>query len=362
MTNKEFLKKLLSCHTPSGYETQISLCQQDDENPLYYPHGPFRRDNMDNIIWEKGSENEDAQVVMISAHYDENAMQVSKITKEGMLHIVNLGGLDRKTIEGSRVFVRSDDFNDKKQKWVMVKGVIGKQAIHKETVENREKVDAYKDILIDIGYTKEEDVKEAGIHVGSLVVFEKNVDLSFGKDKNRIVANALDDKIGIYCVTEAFNNIDEEYLKKNNIRLCLVWCSQEEVGLRGATVVSKHLNPNISIDVDVTFDTEIYKGNTNDSLVKLGGGVVLDYGPQSRYNILQDLKEIANNYAISYQESVTRPGGNNSHAIQMNSKNCLTAHLGIPNRNMHTQVEMCHWDDVNSCIDLITNFINLLGD
>lgn len=360
MTNKEFLNELLNTHTPSGYETRFQLCE-GNQNVLYYPHGSFTRDNIDNIIWVKGSL-EPKKVIMISAHYDENALQVSNITKDGMLHIVNLGGLDRKTIEGSHVWVQSDNIDMKDQKHQLYPGVIGKNPIHKETQEDREKVDKYKDILVDIGCTSQEQVKDVGIHVGSLIVFNKEVNCEFGPRKNRIVANDLDDKIGIYCVTEAFNNIDEQFLLKNNIRLYLVWCSQEEVGLRGATVISKQLNPDISIDVDVTFDTEIYKGNANDSLVKLGGGVVFDYGPQSRYNLLDELKRIANNYAIDYQEAVAKPGGNNCHAIQMNSKNCLTAHLGIPNRNMHTQVEMCDWNDVDSCINLITTYINSLEE
>lgn len=354
MTNKEFLKKLLNTHTPSGYETQFSL--NEDSEVCYYPHGSFTRDNIDNIIWHKGSTNEDAKVIMISAHYDENALQVSKINKNGMLHIVNLGGLDRKTIEGSHVLVKSDIIVGGVKR--NIPGIIGKTAIHKETKEEREKTDQFKDILVDIGYESEDKVKEAGVHVGSLIVFKKDINIEFGEKGNYIVANALDDKIGVYCVTEAFNRIDEDYLVKNNISLYLVWCSQEEVGLRGATVISKQLNPDVSIDVDVTFDTDVYKGQANDSIVKLGSGVVLDYGPQSRYNLLEELKQLANNYAISYQEAVAKPGGNNCHAIQMNSKNCLTAHLGIPNRNMHTQVEMCHWDDVNSCIDLIETYIN----
>lgn len=357
MISKEFLESLLQSHTPSGYETQITL-NEDSLKPHYYPNSYFERDNIDNIYWSKGSKKDDAKIIMISAHYDENALQVSRITKDGMLHIINLGGLDRKTIEGSHVLVQSDEIDTSNCHHILYPGIIGKNPIHKESVEDREKVDKYKDILVDIGADSEEDVKDMGIHVGSLIVFKKEYNLEFGKNGKKIVANDLDDKIGVYCVSEAYNRISEEDLIKANIRLYLVWCSQEEVGLRGATVISKQINPDISIDVDVTFDTEIYKGNANDSLVKLGGGVVLDYGPQSRYNLLSDLKTLANNYAISYQEAVAKPGGNNCHAIQMNSKNCLTAHLGIPNRNMHTQVEMCHWDDVNSCIDLITTYIN----
>ena len=103
MTNKEFLKVLLYTHTPSGYER---LCDIDDLNQYVNCEIKYT-DNIWNQYFIKGSNNENALTILISAHYDENAMQVVNITKEGMLHITNLGGLDRKTIEGSYVYVIS---------------------------------------------------------------------------------------------------------------------------------------------------------------------------------------------------------------------------------------------------------------
>lgn len=353
---KNFLKELLETHTPSGYERLGKIHELTSEVKTNFSFA----DSIGNIYFEKGSANANALKIFISAHYDENALQVVNITKEGMLHITNLGGLDRKTIEGSNVFVISDnwDENDVTQK-KLIPGIIGKKPIHKETKDEREKVDEYDKILVDIGASSKEEVIELGIHVGSVIVFKKDINLSFGPKEDRIVANALDDKIGIFAVTSAFNEIDENILCEKNIKVILGWLSQEEVGLRGATIAGKYIDPNISIDVDVTFDTSkctaISKETHGD--IELGKGVVLEYGPHSNYTIISNLKEIANKFALSYQESVAKPGGNNCHAIQMNARDCATAHLGIPLRNMHTQVEMCHRDDVNACIDLIKLYI-----
>ena len=355
-----FLIKLLHTHTPSGYER---LCNIDNLKK-YVKTNLSDTDTIWNQYFTKGYTGEDALTVFISAHYDENALQVVNITKEGMLHVINLGGLDRKTIEGSHVFVISDNWDeyDVKNK-MLIPGIIGKKPIHKETKDERESVDEYDRIIVDIGANSINDVKELGIHVGSVIVFKKDININFGPDKKKIVANALDDKIGIYCVTEAFNEIDEKYLIDHKIKLVLGWLTQEEVGLRGATIAGKNINPDISIDVDVTFDTSkctaISKEKCGD--IELGKGVVLEYGPHTQYVLTNDLKDIANKFAISYQEAVAKPGGNNCHAIQMNAKNCATAHLGIPQRNMHTQVEMCHWDDILNCIDLIKNYIENLN-
>lgn len=357
--NDSFLIKLLNTHTPSGYER---LCDIDDLKK-YVKTNTSYIDKIWNQYFHKGYDGSDATVVFISAHYDENALQVVNITKEGMLNVINLGALDRKTIEGSHIYVISDNWDEYNVKTKMlIPGIIGKKPIHKETKDEREKIDEYDKIIVDIGANSKDDLKELGIHVGSIIVFKKDINTNFGIDKKKIVGNALDDKIGIYCVTEAFNEIDEQYLIDHKIHLVLGWLTQEEVGLRGATVAGKEINPDISIDVDVTFDTSKCTGISvqKSGDIQLGRGVVLEYGPHGQYVLMNDLKYIANKFAISYQEAVAKPGGNNCHAIQMNATDCATAHLGIPLRNMHTQVEICHKDDVLNCIDLIKNYIENL--
>ena len=214
-------------------------------------------------------------------------------------------------------------------------------------------------MLVDIGAASKEEVAELGIHIGSVIVFKKDINMAFGTKKDRIVANALDDKIGIFAVTSAFNELDESILSAKKIKVILGWLSQEEVGLRGAMIASNRIQPDISIDVDVTFDTSkctaISKEKCGD--MELGKGVVIEYGPHTNYTLIGDLKDVANKFALPYQESVSKAGGNNCSAIQLNSKDCATAHLGIPLRNMHTQVEMVHKDDINTCADLIKLYI-----
>lgn len=355
MYNKYFLKDLLMTHTPSGYENLF--LQKPAETLFEYIHNDFGIDALKNIIFHKGSKSEDATPFMISAHYDEIALQVSAITKSGLLKVINLGGLDLKTIEGSYVEVIIDEMDE----WgnpKTIKGIIGKKPIHKESKEDREKTDTYEKLIVDVGCNSKQEVSDLGIHIGCPIVFKKECQLEFGKDEKHIVGNALDDKIGIYVVSQAFLEIDEQLLIDKNIALYLVWCSQEEVGLRGAKTVTQAINPAISIDVDVCFDNSYYKSKDNDNEIKIGKGVVITYGPHCDWKLVKIIRDAANKYALSYQEEVTKVGGNNCDAIQLHTSNCSTAHLGIPCRNMHTQVEMCHWDDVESCIDLIKILIS----
>ena len=357
MIDDKFLKDLILTHTPSGYENLF--LQFTENNVLNYISTDFRVDKIKNIMFHKGTNNENSTRIVISAHYDENALQVSAITKNGLIKVMNLGGLDLKTIQGSYVEIITNNF-DEAGLPICINGIIGKKPIHKESKEEREKVDEYDKLFVDIGCNSVEEVKELGVNIGNPIVFSKQLNLNFGKDQKHLVGNALDDKIGIYAVSKAFLEIDENILIENNISLYLTWCSQEEVGLRGASIMAKNLNPEISIDVDVCFDNSYYKHKDNENEIKIGNGVVLDYGPHCDLDLVNSIKILASNYALSFQEEVTKPGGNNTDKIQLNSQFCSSIHLGIPCRNMHTQVEMCHADDVESCIDLIKIFVEEL--
>jgi len=352
-----FLQELLETYTPSGYE-RLGKIYNIRQNYLFaFKH---YNDSIGNLYFERGSEKENALKVFISAHYDENALQIVNITDTGFLNVINLGGPDRKTIEGSHVFVISDEWDkdDVTQK-KLIPGIIGKKPVHKESKDEKEKVDEYDKMLVDIGASSKDEVKELGIHIGSVIVFKKDVDISFGPKEDKIVSNGLDDKIGIYAVTAAFLDLDEQVLINKNIKVILGWLSQEEVGLRGATVAAQYIQPDISVDVDVTFDTGKGTFVSKDKFgnVEMGKGVVIDYGPHSNYTLINDLKDIANKFALSYQEQVSKVGANNCSALQVNAKDCATAHLGIPIRNMHTQVEIVQKDDVDNCVDLIKLYI-----
>lgn len=351
---EKLLKELVECSTPSGFESVGNIKEIASR---YIGNAEF--DSINNLVFLKGSKREDAIKVMISAHYDENGFIVSDITKEGFLKVIACGGSDPKTREGSYVKVISSNIDEHGNR-IAYTGVIGKKAIHLETTEDRKKVDTIEDMIIDIGFAKE-DMRHIGVYIGSPVVFEKSFNDKFGKDGKYIVGNALDDKIGVYCITKVYDILDEELLIKANIAVYCVWCSQEEVGLRGAQKISKNINPDISIDIDVCHDTLAFGGPKNQSKCELGKGVCIEHSPATNEKLVQEFREIAEKYIIDYQDYASKAGSNNCSAIQLNSENCKAIHLAIPNRNMHTQVEMCQWDDVDNCISLMSAYITQLA-
>lgn len=358
MENKEFLRELLDTPSPSGYERLGGI-----EVFKKFCRGINRAvekftDTMGNCAFYVGPENPET-TIMISGHIDEIGLQVSMITEEGMLNVVSLGGIDKKCLLGQEVEVISSSGK-------IIPGIIGKKPIHIEYGED----DYYdrslikiKDVLVDIGECDKKSV-ESLVHIGDPIVIKRNSNLEFGSSGNRIMSKGLDDKIGVYITALVLKKLSEN---RDNLILgnCGVWCvanTQEEVGLRGAMRSAKIINPKYSIDIDVTFSTDEGRGIEKEIYgdIKLGNGPVIMHGPDKSVMLNRIIRDVCEDNKIPYQESVSGAGGTNTAAIQEFSYDTETTHIGIPLRNMHTPVEICSWNDVDSSIDLIYSTIKKL--
>ena len=135
--------------------------------------------------------------------------------------------------------------------------------------------------------------------------------------------------------------------------------AQEETGLRGSKVAARRINPDISIDIDVCPVTgkeyDIDPAKYGD--IKFGKGVVIENGPGKSPRIVKKLIKLAKENNIPYQLGVCRAGGTNTSAIQEHAGDCETVLLSLCNQNMHQANEICHWDDVEACIDLIVKYL-----
>lgn len=347
MRNVTFLKDLLLAYSPSGYEKEAMKVW---EKSFSEPHIDQKySDNIGNVGFKFGL---GKTKIMISAHIDEIAMMVSHIEEDGMIVLQNLAGIDKKVLPGAQLRVLTDDGD-----WIP--GIIHKAPIH---IDGRGKdsdtVVKIENLRMDIGAGKKEEVEDDyKVHIGSLVVFERNVIPEFGK--NKIVGNALDDKIGVYVVRGVCEYLLDSYdTWKDRYSIYFVACTQEESGLRGATVAAHNINPDVSIDIDVTFATDgglVSKVKYGD--IKLGAGPVIEYGQDKSRRIANIMTNVANLHNLKFQRGVARCGGTNTDAIQLNSRDCETMLVSIPNLSMHTQNETCDWRDVEDAIKIISETI-----
>jgi endoglucanase len=204
---------------------------------------------------------------------------------------------------------------------------------------------------IDIG-AKNKREAERKVSIGDCVTFHLSVlEMSNGL----ICAPGLDDKVGLFVAMETLRVCSA---KRLSVGLYAVSTVQEEVGLRGAATSAYSINPEIGIAIDVTHATDNPAHETARATpCKLGLGPTITSGPNTNPVVGHLLREAAKKTKSPFQPAPSaRPLGNDANSIQIARGGVAAAALGIPNRYMHTQVEMCSYKDLEAAIKILVHF------
>ncbi len=236
-------------------------------------------------------------------------------------------------------------------------GVIGRKPIHLLTEEERKQVPKLRDLWLDIGAANREEAEKL-VQIGDPVTLE----LEYRELRNgRAASPAMDDKCGTWVVIEALRRIDAAKLRWAVYAVSTV---QEEVGLRGAKTSAFGIDPEVGVAVDVTHATDcptIEKKEEGD--VALGHGPVIHRGPNMNPKVVRRLVEVAGAQQLSVQMAATgKATGTDANAIQVNRAGVATGLVSIPNRYMHSPVEMISLDDIDRAADLLARFCESLAD
>ena len=140
---------------------------------------------------------------------------------------------------------------------------------------------------------------------------------------------------------------------------------QEEIGLRGAQTAAFGIDPHVGIAVDVTHATDcptIDKRQQGD--ISLGGGPVVVRGPNMNPRVVERLLSVAKQQEITCQLSASgKAQPNDSNVLQTTRAGVATALVSLPNRYMHSAVEVVSLDDLDRAADLLAAFVvSLTGD
>lgn len=280
--------------------------------------------------------------VVIEAHADEISWFVSYISEDGLISVIRNGGSDHIIAPSKRVNIHT--------KKGIVKGVFGWPAIHLRDM-SKDTTPSVKNITIDVGALDKKEVEDMGIHVGCVITYEDEL----MKLNNRYyTGRALDNRIGGFMIAEIARLV-KQAKKKLPFGLYICNSVQEEVGLRGAEMIVRQINPNIAIVTDVCHDTTtpmIDKKDNGD--FKCGRGPVITYGP-AVHNILRELiLDTAEASKIPFQrDAVSRSTGTDTDAFAYNGGGVPSALISLPLRYMHTTVESVAISDVENVIQLI---------
>ncbi|MES2799125.1 MAG: M42 family metallopeptidase [Bacteroidota bacterium] len=343
--SEKFLEKYINNPSPTGFELEGQKLWLEYLKPYIHSHFSDAYGTVVGVI------NPDAPYkVVIEAHADEISWFVHYITKEGFIYLKRNGGSDHMIAPSKRVNIHTDKG--------IVKGVFGWPAIH--TRHTKDEAPSMKNIFLDVGCSSDKEVAELGIHIGCVAVFEDEFMIL---NKNKYVGRALDNRMGGFMIAEVARMLHEN-ADKLPFGLYIVNSVQEEIGLRGAEMISRRIKPNVAICTDVCHDTNtpmIDKIENGD--LKSGNGPVLTYGPAVQNNLLKLLVKTADKNKIPFQRAaVYRATGTDTDAFAYSDAGVPSALISLPLRYMHTTVEMCHKEDVENCIRLIYNTIKTIKD
>jgi endoglucanase len=286
---------------------------------------------------------------MLAGHVDEIGLIVNYIDDQGFIYFGTIGGWDSQVLVGQRVLIKGREG--------LIRGVIGKKAIHLMKQDERDKVSKVEDLWVDIG-AKDKAEAEKLVRVGDPMVLDQDLrELRNGY----IVSRGIDNRIGGYVVLEALRLLSKSRPKAEAYAVATV---QEEVGLVGARMGAYGLDPKVAIAVDVTHATDsptVEKKQLGEH--KLGSGPAIARGAAINPVVFDMLVKAAEDEKIPYTlEANPSRTGTDADIIYMTRSGIPTGLVSIPNRYMHSPNEMVDLSDVENAYKLIAAFIRRLDD
>ena len=333
----QFLEEYLNNASPTGYESSGQKIWMDYLHPYV---DTFITDTYGTAV---GVINPEAPFkVVIEGHSDEISWYVNYISDDGLIYVIRNGGSDHQIAPSKWVNIHT-----KKE---IVKGVFGWPAIHTRK-SGKEETPKLDNIFIDIGAKDKKGVEELGVHVGCVITYPDQFHIL---NKNKFVCRAIDNRAGGFMIAEVARLLKENK-KELPFGLYITNSVQEEVGLRGAEMITQTIRPDLAIVTDVCHDTTTPMINKKEQgHTRIGDGPVVSYAPAVHNKLREKILDTAKAKEIPFQRlASSRFTGTDTDAFAYSNGGVASALISLPLRYMHTTVEMVQKEDVENVIRLI---------
>ncbi len=340
----QFLKQLVNTPSPSGREFRgqrvwLDYVKQFADDTFSDAYG-----NCVAVLNKGGSPR-----LMLAAHADEIGMSVNYITDEGFIYVRKVGGIDPAITKAQRAVIHSKNGP--------VKGVFGNVAPHLMKFEGERKMPKMEDLFLDIGVSSKKEAEKL-IRIGDAITLSDEFDTLRG---DLAVARAFDNRIGTFAVAEAARLLKESKTKFSP-EILVVSNIMEEVGLFGARQIAYSLKPDVALVVDVTHATDyptVSKQQHGD--IKVGQGPALTHGGCNHSEVVARLEKVAHAKKIALQhEATSSTSGTDTDVIFWTRGGIPCALISLPNRYMHSPVEVVSLKDLEQIPQLMVAFAQSL--
>lgn len=344
MELKQLLEDLLLVPGISGYEDPIRNRIQE---LISGKVDRVETDDLGNLIAIREGRGEGHLALL--AHMDELGLVISNITDDGFMRFRKMGGIDDRILPSRhlRVFTRN---------WKEIHGVIAWIPPHMAIggQKDQDKVISWQDMLIDIGVRSSEEAAALGIRVGDPVVFTKQISYLAN---DFIACRGMDNRAGCAALVNLILRLSETTL---NPRISFIFTTQEEYGLRGASVAAFKASADAAFAIDTASAPDfsgvpaVYKDQ-----FRIGHGPVLrlvDTRMVASRPMRDYVEKIASETDIPYQLGVVG-GSTDAAAVQMAGQGLPALAICIPCRYTHATVEVISLSDIEATVTLLQKIL-----
>jgi putative aminopeptidase FrvX len=303
-------------------------------------------DAMGNLTAFKKGTGETNVRVLLAAHMDEIGFMVVGHESSGLIQFTNVGGIDARILPGLRVKV------GKKQ----LPGVILWPPIHRNQEQNTKQI---KDLRIDIGVTSKGSAEEKAKR-GDRIAF----DTTFREMGDMLKGKAFDDRAGCAVLVEILQG------GPYPVDIVAAFTVQEEIGLRGARVLSRRFNPDVAFALEGSPANDIPDplADPDDPSVpnpgcRLGGGpviTVMDASMITPPQLVRLLTDTAKTESIPSQYKTALGGGTDAGAIHTANGGVPSAVVSVPCRYIHSPAALLRKEDFDNTVKLMKSVLGRL--
>lgn len=329
---KSLVLELASANGTSGDETEIaSLALKKLEKYM-----PAHIDALGSVC---GTAEGEGTHILLEAHIDRIGLAVTAVDDSGFIKVARVGGMDARVLAAEQVTVWADE---------PLFGVVISTPPHLSAGDDRKKAKAFDELAIDVGLSADEVRKK--VRPGMRVTVN-----STPKEllNSRVSCAALDDRAGVAAVLRCLELLEN---KNHGCRISVLFSVQEENSGGGAAAGGFTVSPDEAISVDVSF--AMAPGLKKEKCGELGKGVMIGFSPVLDYSMSRNFVRLAQENGIAYStEIMSGNTGTNADDIQRSGRGVKTGLLSIPQRNMHTAVEIVDINDIESVAELMAAYI-----
>jgi putative aminopeptidase FrvX len=335
----DFLQRFVDTPSPSGFERPAQEVWRD------YVSG-----FADEVHWDVqgnsiGTVNRGGSPrIMLAGHCDEIGFMVKYVNDHGYIYFSAIGGVDPAIVPARKVVIHTGRGP--------VSGVIGRTAIHMQDKDDEKKSAKIHEMWIDIGAKDKKDALKR-VAVGDPIVFDLDFWVLSG---DFAVARGFDDKMGAFAVAEALRILSGDKSLKAEVHG--VASVQEEISFAGAMTSAFSIEPHVALAVDVGNATDT-PGVSKEKFgeIRLGKGPIIHRGSSVSPGVEAVLKKVADKNKIPWQAAAApRWTGTDADAIFKTRGGVACGLVSVPNRYMHTPVEVIHLGDLENCARLMAAF------